>query len=258
MKGKQTVFIFFFVSAFVFTGSVFAQKRRPAASKTPVSASPRAKEIGQTAVVLDETLSVLRMTPSLFAEPVQRMRRGREVKILGVSEADGVKFLKITAEPKNFGWVQADAVFGKFRAEDEGRLAALVQASTGFEQIELAAFYFTLYPESKFSPAILLLFGDLCQETAVRLSREATTRLDRREMAASAAPMHSFYLNYVGLDRYRKLGITFKFNPATKTFYYDGASWRKLLDKFGTSPEAVEARKRLDSITERAQAAVQK
>src|SRR5215212_2391561 len=202
MKGKHTFFIFFFVSAFVFTDSAIAQKRRPAAAKATAQTTTRAKEIGHTAVVLDETLSVLRMTPSLFAEPVQRMRRGREVKILGVSEADGVKFLKITAEPKNFGWVQADAVFGKFRQDDEGRLAALVQASTGFEQIELAAFYFTLYPESKFSPAILLLFGDLCQETAVRLSREATSRLDRREMAASAAPMHSFYLNYVGLDRY--------------------------------------------------------
>jgi hypothetical protein len=68
----------------------------------------------------------------------------------------------------------------------------------GFDQIELAAYYFTLYPDSKFSPAILLLFGDLCQETAVRLSKDANSRLDRREMAASAAPMHSYFLNYVG------------------------------------------------------------
>jgi hypothetical protein len=237
---------------------VRAQKKRPAIAKPTAPASPRAKEIGQTAVVLDETLSVLRPTPSLFAEPVQRMRRGREVKILAVTEADGVKFFKITAEPKNYGWVQSDSVFGKFRPEDEERLAKLVQASSSFDQIELAAFYFALYPESKFSPAILLLFGDLCQETAVRLSRDATSRLDRREMAASGAPLHSYYLNFNMLDRYRKLGITFRFNPETKTYYYDGASWRKLLEKFGSSPEAAEARKRLDAINLRVSSAGQK
>ena len=126
---------------------------------------------------------------------------------------------------------------------------------TGFDQIELAAFYFALYPESKFSPAILLLFGDLCQETAVRLSKSATSQLDRREMAASGAPLHSYYLNFNMLDRYRKLGITFRFNPANKTYYYDGASWRKLIEKFGTSPEAAEARKRIESLPDRAQAA---
>jgi hypothetical protein len=55
---------------------------------------------------MDETLSVLRVTPSLFADGVQRMRRGREVRILGATEADGVKFFKVTAEPKNYGWVR--------------------------------------------------------------------------------------------------------------------------------------------------------
>ena len=238
MKAHISVISLALVICVFLTSDARGQRKRPAGTRPAAAVTPRAKEIGQTAVVLDETLSVLRPTPSLFAEPVQRMRRGREVKILAVAEADGVRFFKVTAEPKNFGWVQSEAVFGKFRQEDEERLAKLVQAGSGFEQIELAAFYFSLYPESKFSPSILLLFGDLCQETAVRLSRDATSRLDRREMAASGAPLHSYYLNFNMLDRYRKLGITFRFNPETKTYYYDGASWRKLIDKFGTSPEA--------------------
>jgi len=235
-----------------------AQKKRVNATKSPSTVSARSREVGQTAVVLDETLSVLRVTPSLFADGIQRMRRGREVKILGVTEADGVKFFKITAEPKNYGWVQSDAVFGKFRPADEERLARLVQASSGFEQLEIAAYYFSLYPNSQFRPAILLLFGDLCQETAIRLSKEATSRLDRREMAASAAPLHSYYLNYVGLDRYRKLGITFKFNSTTKLYYYEGGSWVELAEKFPSTPEATEAKKRLDSIRERSDSAPQK
>jgi len=252
MKTHSLILVFL-ILLIAFAPEGYGQKRRSSNKRPQSAASPKSKEVGQTAVVMDETLSVLRVAPSLFADGVQRMRRGREVRILGATEADGVKFYKVTAEPKNYGWVQADAVFGKFRPDDEERLAKLVQAMNGFDQIELAAYYFTLYPDSKFSPAILLLFGDLCQETAVRLSKDANSRLDRREMAASAAPMHSYFLNYVGLDRYRKLGITYRFNASTKAYYYDGASWRKLVEKFGTSPEAAEARKRLDSLNGRSQ-----
>lgn len=219
-----------------------AQKRRPANSS-------KAKEIGSTAVVIDETLSVLRVKPSLFAETVQRMRRGRKVQILGLAEADGVKFYRVSVPPSNTGWVQADALFGKFRGGDEDRLARLIQASDGFDQVELAATFFELYPNSQFRPAILLLFGDLLEETAVKISKDANSRLDRREMAASAAPVHSYYLNFVSIDRYRKLGITFLFNPSVRSFHYEGASWKEIVKKFPASSEAGEAQKRLDSLT---------
>jgi hypothetical protein len=163
------------------------------------------------------------------------MRRGRKVLIQGVAEADGVKFYKVAAPPSNFGWVQADAVFGSFRTSDEERLARLVQASDGFDQIEIATEFFKLFPRSQFRPAILLLFGDLVEEVAAKLTKDSGSRLVRREMAASGAPAHSYYLNFVSLDRYRKLGI-------------DGASWRELAEKFPTLPEAAEAQKRLDSL----------
>lgn len=229
---------------------VEAQRRpRPAASKPSVAAKPR--EVGGTAIVMDESLSVLRIKPSLFAEPVQRMRRGRKVQILGMAEADGVKFYKVSAPPSSVGWVQSDAVFGKFREGDDARLARLVQASNGFDQIELAAEFFQAFPQSQFRPAILLLFGDLLEEAAAKLSRDAGSRLDRREMAASAAPMHSYYLNFVMLDRYRKLGVVFVFNPNTRAFHYEGASWTEIISKFPMSSEAAEAQKRVDSLKEK-------
>ncbi|MFZ1701812.1 MAG: hypothetical protein WBO10_03005 [Pyrinomonadaceae bacterium] len=231
------------------TSSVCAQKkRRPT---TPKPSAVRSAEIGQSAVVIDETISVLRVTPSLFANSIQRMRRGRKVQILGVTEADGVKFYKVTAPPRNFGWVQADAVFGKFRRGDEERLAQLTQAIDGFEQIEVAIEFFNLYPNSKFCPAIQLLIGDVLEETAATLSKSAASRLRRKEMAASAAPLHSYYLNFVSLDRYRKLGVIFLFNPATKQFHYEGASWKEILAKHAESPEVVEAQKRLDALKEK-------
>jgi hypothetical protein len=83
------------------------------------------------------------------------------------------------------------------------------------------------------------------------LSREAARRLKRGEMSATGAPLHSFYLNYTGLDRYRRLGIGFVFNPNTKNLHYDGAAWKEILTKFPKASEAVEAQKRLDSLKEK-------
>lgn len=230
----------------VATGQTFAQKRTGPVK--PKASATKSAEVGQSAVVIDETLSVLRKDPSLFSEAVHRMQRGRKVQILGVTEADGVKFYKVTAPPANFGWVQAEAVFGKFRPGDEGRLATLVQAWDGFEQIEIATEFLELYPASKFRPAILLLYGDILEDAAAKLTKSASTQLKRDEMAASAAPLHSYYLNFNMLDRYRKLGIIFLFNSASKQFHYDGASWKEIVTKFAGTSEAVEAQKRLDAL----------
>lgn len=225
------------------TGKPMGGARPPAVQK--------AREIGSPAFVMDETLSVLRDRPSFFAVPVQRMRRGRTVRILSVAEADGVKFYRVSAPPNHTGWVQSDALFGKFRSGDDGRLARLVQASSGFDQIELATSFFELYPESTFRAPLLLLFGDLLEEVAAKLSKDATSRLDRREMAATGAPLHSYYLNFVMLDRYRKLGVVFLFDPAARAYHYDGASWKQIVAKIPAAAEVVEARKRLESLKQK-------
>lgn len=217
-----------------------AQKRKPTISKKA--------ETGNVAVVIDERLSVLRTRPSLFAEPIQRVRRGRRVQILGSTQADGVKFYKVAAPRVSFGWLQSDAVFGKFRPSDEDRLARLVQAADGFEQIELAAMFLGMYPASQFRPSVLLLYGDLLENAAAKLSRDAASRLDRRQMSASGAPLHSYYLNFNMLDRYRRLGVTFLLNGSTRTFHYNGASWREIVRKFPATTESAEAQKRLDSL----------
>lgn len=243
------------VSLLALLFSVFetsAQKRRLPLRIKPRSATVQSSRIqNNSALVIDENLAVLRSRPSLFADSIQRMRRGRKVRIIGETTADGVMFYRVSAPPGNLGWVQAEALFGNFRRGDDERLARLIQASEGFEQIEIAVNFLALYLDSPLRPAILLLFGDLAEETAATLSRDAARRLQRREMAASGAPLHSFYLNFVSLDRYRKLGVVFLFNPNTKTFHYDGASWRELTKKFPPSSEAVEAQKRLDSLKEK-------
>ena len=67
-------------------------------------------------------------------------------------------------------------------------------------------------------------------------------------MAASAAPLHSYFLNYVSLDRYRKLGVLFLFNSTTKQVHYDGVKWKEIVTKFSSSTEVAEAQKRLDAL----------
>ena len=250
MNGSRLFIFVLMLLAFSLT--VEAQKRRiNSKARSPSAPVQKPLENGKTAVVIDEKLSVLRTKPGLFAGSIQRMRRGRKVRILEAREADGVTFYRVNAPPGNSGWVQAEAVYGSFRRGDDERLARLIQASDGFDQIELGVHFFELYPASTLRPAILLLFGDLAEEIAVKLSRDATRRLDRREMAASGAPLHSFYLNFAGLDRYRKTGVVFLFNSDTKNYHYDGASWREIITKFPASNEAAEARKRLDSLKEK-------
>jgi hypothetical protein len=204
--------------------------------------------VGQTAVVIDESLSVLRMQPSLYAVLIQRMRLGRRVQITGIAEADGVRFYKVVASRSKTGWLQSDAVAGKLRADDEVRFASLVQAADGFDQLQLATEFLRMYPTSQFRPPMLLLFGDLLENAATKLSRDASARLNRREIAASGAPVHSFYLNFTMLDRYRKLGVTFLFNASTRTFHYNGWSWNEIVRKYPASNESAEARKRLESL----------
>lgn len=240
----------FLLLLFVFLNfNLEAQKRIVKPKPKPVAVQNSDK-----AIVIDERLAILRNAPSLFAKPLQRMRRGRVVTISEAREADGVTFYRVIAVPNTSGWVQKEAVAGKFRRGDDERLARLIQASDGFEQIERAQIFLENFTDTPFRPSILLLFGDLMEEIALKMSAEAAKRLSRREMAASGAPLHSFYLNYSSLDRYQRLGIGFVFNSNTKLFHYNGASWREIVAKSPTANEAKEAQKRLDSLKEKMEA----
>ncbi len=223
------------------------------AAQQKAKGDKKKKETASVAIVVDDRLSLLLSEPSLYAVPFQRMRRGRQLLVLSSKEADGVTFYEVKPSPqsKQKGWVQAEAVIGNFRRDDEGRLARLVQASDGFVKVERAMFFLTLFPKSVLRPSILLLLGDLVEEQALVLSKKASQKLDRREMAASGAPLHSFYLNFAGLDRYRRLGIRFLFNMKTKSYHYDGEAWYEIVGRFPKSGESKEAQRRLDLLKEK-------
>ena len=227
-----------FIVCFLFSNAFVAAQQR------------RAPEGGQRAIVVDERLAALRDAPELSANLLQRMSRGRMVAIRATRRsADGVTFYRVAVTKRTGGWIQSEAVVSLGRSRDDERLLRLIQSSDEFDLIVRARIFLDVFQKSPLRPTVLMLYGEAAEKAAVRLSREATRRLDEKEMAAGGAPVFSYFLNYSGLDRYRRQGIVFVFERATKRFHYDGASWREILRRYPRSPEAEAARKRLDALS---------
>ncbi|HEX7176664.1 MAG TPA: hypothetical protein VF240_15470 [Pyrinomonadaceae bacterium] len=206
----------------------------------------RAPGGARAAVVVDERLAALRDAPGLSANLVQRLGRGRAVSLRGPKVArDGVTFYRVGVTSRTSGWVQGEALASSARAGDDERLLRLISGSEGYDRLERAVIFIETFPRSPLRPAALLLLGETADDAARTLSREAARRLDEREMAAGGAPPHSYFLNFSGLDRYRRQGIIFTFDAAKKQFQYDGAAWRELVRRHPRSPEAERARARL-------------
>ena len=210
--------------------TAFAQNRKP-------------PQGGRLAIVVDERLAALRATPQLSGKLVRRLGRGRMVAIRSAKMgADGITFLRVNVTRRTHGWIQGEAVVSPSRAGDDRRLLSLIERSQGFDRISRARIFLDHFPRSRLRPKVLLLLGDTAEEIAAKLSRDAARRLNGN---TGDAPEFSYYMNHSGLDRYNRLRVVFVFDKSSKGFHYDGAAWRELLRRHPKTPEALEARKRL-------------
>ena len=201
---------------------------------------------GNIAVVADERLAALRVTPNLSARLIRRLGRGKLVSVRGATRnREGVLFSHVVVTRRTSGWVQSEALVSSGRKGDDQRLAHLIGGTDEFERIARARIFLDTFPRSRLRPGVLLALGDAAEEAAAQLSREAPRRFERREIPTDGAPEFSYYMNYNGLDRYNRQGVTFTFDRATKRFHYDGAAWREMVRKYPDSREAAEAKKRL-------------
>jgi hypothetical protein len=217
---------------------------------TPAQQRRRVALTNRSAVVVDERLAVLRDGPELSARLLQRMSRGRVVLILGTKRSsDGLTFYRVAVTRRTGGWLQSEALVSPGRSGDDERLLKLIRGSDDFDRVVRARIFLDLFPKSPARPQVLLIYAEAAEAAATRLSRDAARRLNEREMVAGGAPLFSYFLSYNGLDRYRRQGIAFTFNRASKQFHYDGESWREILRRYPRSPEAEEARKRLDALS---------
>lgn len=209
-------------------------RRRPAAG-------------GRVAVVVDERLSALRATPQLSGSLLRRMARGSFVAIKGERRSrDGVNFYRVNITSRTSGWIQREAVASPMRSGDDARLLRLIKASDDYDRVSRARIFLDNFTSSEFRPQVLLIYSETAEEIAGRLSREAVRRLDAKEMTAGGAPLFSYFLNYSGLDRYNRQGVTFVFDSREKVLRYDGEGWQELIHRYPRSLEAAEARKRLE------------
>jgi hypothetical protein len=202
---------------------------------------------GRFAVVVDERLSALRTTPELNGVLMRRMGRGSFVAVRNEKRSrDGVSFYRVNVNSKTSGWIQREAVISPTRAGDDARLLSLIKASEDFDRVARARIFLDNFGSSALRPRVLLVYSQTAEEIAGRLSREAVRRLDSGEMNAGGAPLFSYFLNYSGLDRYNRQGVTFVYDSRERVLRYDGEGWQELVHRYPRTPEAAEARKRLD------------
>jgi len=200
---------------------------------------------GRVAVVVDERLSALRATPELTGKLVRRLGRGRLVSIKGArTSRDGIVFYSVNVTSRTKGWIQREAVVSPSRAGDDERLVSLIKSSTDFDRIVRARIFLDHFPRSSFRPEVLLLLGDAAALAAVKLTRDAERRIGDIQAGAST----SYFLNYVGLDRYNRQGVVFQFDEESSRLVYDGEAWREIIRRYPRSPLSNDAQKRLKSI----------
>ena len=203
---------------------------------------------GRLAVVADERLSAVRASPDLAANLLRRLGRGILVAIKGDKRSrDGIVFYRVNVTLRTGGWIQRDAVFAPSRGGDDARLLRLIKASESFDRVVRAKIFLDYFTASELRPAVLVLYALAAEDAAIHLSRDAARRLDEKEMNAGGAPVFSYFLNFNELDRYNRQGITFLFDPSAKQFRYDGEGWQELIHRYPHSPQAAEARKRLEA-----------
>ena len=199
----------------------------------------------RSGIVVDERLAVLRSGPHFSAAFVRRLARGRIVTLLETQRSrEGVLFYRVAVTRRTRGWLQREAVVTPARAGDDARLLALIKASRDFDRIARARIFLDAFPRSPNRPAVLLILGEEAEKAAVKLSHDAARRLGSEDLTATGASGASYFLNYKGLDRYRRQGIVFTFDSRTRQFQYDGAAWRELIRRHRGSAEAAVVRQR--------------
>jgi hypothetical protein len=210
----------------------------------PVRAQTR-RLPARSGIVVDERLAVLRAGPQFSAAFLRRVGRGRVVTLLDAQRSrEGVVFYRVAVTRRTRGWLQREAVVTPARAGDDVRLLALIKASRDFDRIARARIFLDAFPRSPHRPAVLLILGEEAEKAAAKLSQDAARRLDPEALNTTGAPLASYFLNYNGLDRYRRQGIVFTFDSRIRRFQYDGAAWRELIRRHRGSAEAALVRQR--------------
>lgn len=205
---------------------------------------------GRRAIVVDERLSALRTLPDVKAPLEQRLRRGRAVGILGSGKGKaGQQFLRVAVTRNTRGWILAEAVVKSGNVTDAERLVKLIEETTDdFVKARLARLCADEFRATKLAPRCLLTLGETAERIAERLTRDAKRGVGDEEPSAAGLTKRDYLLNFAGLDRYNRIGITFDHAEPMDRIVYDGAVYREVLKRYPRSAESSEAGLRLKKL----------
>jgi hypothetical protein len=201
---------------------------------------------GRAAIVFDERLSALRAQPDVKAVLEQRLRRGRVVGVIGATRnSAGGRFLRVAVSRNVQGWILADAVARPGNPTDAERLIRLIEEmKDDFTKARLARLCADEFRATKFAPRALLILGEAAERAAERLSRDAQRRLGD-EGSNGGLNRRFYFLNFAGLDRYNRIGVTFDYDQVEDRLSYDGKAFRELMRRYPRSAEAKMLRERM-------------
>lgn len=201
---------------------------------------------GQRAIVIDERLSALRTLPDVKASLEQRLRRGRVIGILGAKKAkDGERFLRVSVTRNTRGWLLAEAVVKSGSPADAERLLSLIgDTADDFTKARLAKLCADEFRSTSVAARCLLKLGETAERAADRLTRDAKRRVGDEEPDA-ALTKRDYFLNFVGLDRYNRIGVIFDYDEKAERIVYDGAAYQDVLKRYPKSAEAQAATEKL-------------
>jgi hypothetical protein len=219
----------------------FAQAQTVAADRS----APRLRFI--KAFVIDERLSALRKADDLQSPVLKRLRVGRAVYVMSKNSASVFYHVAVTRRTR--GWIHQGAIALPGRAGEDARLMQVIEATTdGLDRIALCRLLLEQFSRSPLVPLALLRIGEEAERAAASLGQHARRRLKSLDEQKSGADVEAFYLNDPGLDRYSRLGISFRFDTSQSGYSYDGRAYRDLLRRFPRSAEAEAARRHLESL----------
>ncbi len=207
---------------------------------------------GQLAIVYDERLSALRTQPDIKAPLIARLHREREVGIIGAPRGlkGGPQFYPVAISRNQRGWVIAEALARPQKKQDAERLMSLIDDTKDpFTRARLARLYADEFRGSTAAAAALLKLGEAAEKASLKLSRDAKKRTgEPDEEIEEHLSSRDYLLNFVGLDRYNKIGVTFDYDEARQQLIYDGSAYRELLRNYPRSVEAKEAKVKLQAL----------
>jgi len=172
---------------------------------------------GSRAFVIDSTVAVLRVRPSLDAAITKRLSDGRRVVILSqLRDRDGTQWTRVAVTRRTRGWVLAIALASPGDRGDERRMLDLLDDAEGIHRLRVARTATDHFPAVRAQATAV--FNDEADRAALELSARLQARHELPSARSDPMAIRAHLLSDPMLDRYLRLGLSFDVDVASLTY----------------------------------------